>query len=66
VNENDQGFELPEVFFSFLQDAVGFQARLLKLDDGYVRFGHGCNVSSRIERVLLSGMNTGVVVQVRS
>jgi hypothetical protein len=67
VNENDQGFELPQIFFSFLEDAVGFQARLLKFDDGSVRLGHGCNVSSRIERMLLlSGTNTGVVVQVRS
>jgi hypothetical protein len=45
---------------------VGFQARLLKFDDGSVRLGHGCNVSSRIERMLLSGTSTGVVVQVRS
>lgn len=66
MNENDQGFELPEIFFSFPEDAVGFQARLLKFDDGSVRFGHGCNVLSRIKWVTLSGMSTGVVVQVLS
>jgi hypothetical protein len=33
VNENNQGLERSEVTFAFLEDAMGLQARLLKLND---------------------------------
>jgi hypothetical protein len=64
VNENNQGFEIPELLFAFLEDAVGSQAGLFKLNDRSFRVRHDYNASSSAKQMLLwvCGKNPDVVV----
>jgi hypothetical protein len=41
MDENNQRVEIPKVLVALLENTVGFQASLFKLNDRFLRIGHG-------------------------